>query len=260
MAGGDRRDLRVASWNLRSGISIDRRSFWWARRRRVARVLAEVDADVWALQEVFGFQRSWLLRRGLPGGVGRSWGHAGDGRNRWRRGEAVPVLWSEDRMRLLSARTIWFGPTPAGPGSVAPGAGSARIATIVDLELTDGRRVRVLDTHLDNASAAARRAASDQLMAWVASRPDALPLVVAGDMNATLDDPELAPFLDAGLVSALPESAGPTATAFETEPGRRLDHLLVSPEWEVFAARVVTSAGIASDHYPVVADLRLRPG
>lgn len=247
--------LRVASWNLRSGLSVDRRSLWWARRRRVARVLAEVDADVWAFQEVFGFQRSWVVRHGLPGGP---WGHAGDGRDRRRRGEAVPVTWHEPGLRLVGTRTCWLGPTPRRPGSVAPGAGSARIATAVDLELADGRAVRLVNTHLDAHSADARRTGAAQIVTWAEEGADGLPLVVAGDMNATLDDPELAPLLEAGLVPVLPSSAGPTATAFETEPGRRLDHLLVSDAWEVVAAEVVTGAGTASDHYPVVADLRLR--
>ena len=258
-AGGA--DLRVASWNLRSGLSIDRRSLWWARRRRVARVLAEVDADVWAFQEVFGFQRSWLVRHGLPGGP---WGQAGDGRNRFRSGEAVPVAWDASAARLRSARTCWLGPRPDRPGSVAPGAGSARIATQVELELAGGRAVWVVNTHLDAHSDAARHAGAAQIVAWIGDLSTGavgnVPLVVTGDMNATLDDAELAPLLDAGLVSALPSSAGPTATAFGTEPGRRLDHVLVSAAWEVVAAEVVTGAGTASDHYPVVADLRLRDG
>lgn len=251
--------LRVASWNLRSGLSVDRRSLWWARRRRVAQVLAQVGADVWAFQEVFGFQRSWVVRHGLPDGP---WGHAGDGRNRFRRGEAVPVVWNGRTARLRSTRTCWLGPRPGRPGSVAPGAGSARIATEVELELAHGRVVQLVNTHLDAHSGEARRAGAAQIVQWVGATTGAtgsVPLVVAGDMNATLDGAELAPLLDAGLVPALPAAAGPTATAFETEPGRRLDHVLVSAHWEVVAAEVVASAGTASDHYPVAADLRLRP-
>ena len=100
--------------------------------------------------------------------------------------------------------------------------------------------------------------AAEQIASWAADRADDLPLVVAGDLNATLDDAELAPLLAAGLRSVLPDDAGPTATAFETEDGRRLDHVLVSHHWEVGSAEVAHRAGTASDHYPVVAELRLR--
>ena len=62
--------------------------------------------------------------------------------------------------------------------------------------------------------------------------------------------------------SALPAEAPPTATAFETETGRRLDHLLVSSHWTVRSAVVWTKPAPASDHYPVVASLNWagRPG
>ncbi len=167
------------------------------------------------------------------------------------------MVWREDRLRAGRATTLWFGPTPHSPGSVAPGAGSARVMTAVELTLGDGRRARMVNTHLDSHSAQARREAATQLVRWIGELPDELPLVVTGDLNATLDDAEVAPLLEWGLSSALPPSAGPTATAFEREPGRRLDHVLVSPHWQVLRAEVVSGAGTASDHYPVVADLRL---
>lgn len=247
--------VRLASWNLRSGLSLDRRSLWWTRRRRVAEVLHDVDADLWCFQEVFGFQRRWLLRHGL---AAAPWGHAGEGRNRWRRGEAVPVMWRERGVRPLSATTLWMGREPARPGTVAPGASSPRVATAVDLDLAGVGPARVVNTHLDTGPAEVRHRAAEQLAAWAAARDDDLPLVIAGDLNATLDDAELAPLLAAGLRSVLPDDAGPTATAFETEVGRRLDHVLVSHHWEVVSAEVAHRAGTASDHYPVVAELRLR--
>jgi endonuclease/exonuclease/phosphatase family metal-dependent hydrolase len=140
---------------------------------------------------------------------------------------------------------------------VAPGASSPRVVTVVDLAVHGVSTVRVVNTHLDDRTPEARRSAAAQIAGWVAARGDDVPLVVAGDLNATLDDDELGPLLESGLVPTLAPSAGPTATAFETEPGRRLDHLLVSRHWEVLSSDVVTSAGRASDHYPVVADLRL---
>jgi endonuclease/exonuclease/phosphatase family metal-dependent hydrolase len=250
---GGHEALRIATWNLRSGLSVDRRSWWPARRARVAGVLGAVDADLWGFQEVFGFQRRWLARRGLPG---EGWELAGEGRNRWRRGEAVPVACRSGRLRIVHQETCWFGPTPLRPGSVDPAAGSARVMTCVQALTVGARRIHVVNTHLDDASHEARRRAAKQVCGWLAGEPD-LPVVVIGDLNATADDPELAPLFAAGLTSVLSAGAPPTATAFETEVGRRLDHLLVSHHWSVRSASVWTAAGAASDHYPVVADLEL---
>jgi endonuclease/exonuclease/phosphatase family metal-dependent hydrolase len=223
----------------------------------VREVLAELDADVVGLQEVFAFQRRWLLANASPAG---EWADAGDSRGRGGRGEAVPVLWRQDRLAAARRATRWFGDEPERPGSRAPHAGAPRIATWVQLDDADGHRLQIVNTHFDSTSADARLAAAEQLAHELATADD-LPTVLLGDFNATLEDPELAPLLGRGLRSALLTSAGPTATSFEHEEGRRLDHVLVSHHWEVTSAEVWTSAAKASDHYPVVADLDLRrPG
>ena len=244
--------VRVGCWNLRSGWSLDRASFWPLRRRRVAGVLATLDADLYGFQEVFGFQRRWLLRHGLGGD---RWRDRGDGRNRRRRGEGVPVVWRSDRVGLRKARTVWFGPSPTRPGSIGTGAGAPRVATVAEMRI-EGVAFVIVNAHFDNLTAGARREAAEQIVALVAERPD-LPHLVMGDLNATLDDQELSPFLEAGLVPALAADAGPTATAFETEEGRAIDHLLVTPHWKVLRAAVRRDAGRASDHYPLVAELEL---
>ena len=220
-------------------------------------MLADLDADVVGLQEVFTFQRRWLLAHARPAG---EWADAGDSRGRGGRGESVPVVWRRDRLTAAGRTTRWFGDEPERSGSRAPYAGSPRIATWVELDDADGHRFRVVNTHLDSTSADARLAAAEQLAHELATADD-LPTVLLGDFNATLEDPELAPLLGRGLRSALPATAGPTATSFEREEGRRLDHVLISHHWEVTSAEVWTAAATASDHYPVVTDLDLRaPG
>jgi len=246
--------VRIATWNIRSGWSVDWRSLWWRRRARVGAALTALDADVVALQEVFAFQRRWLVRHAHPAG---RWAGAGDGRGSAGRGEAVPVAWRRDRLTMVRHTTRWFGDEPERSGSRAHATGAPRIATWVELDDTDGHRFRVVNTHFDSRSADARLGAAEQLAHELATAED-LPTVMIGDFNATLDDPELAPLLGRGLRSVLPAGAGPTATSFEREEGRRIDHVLISHHWAVTSAEVVTAAGTASDHYPVVAELELR--
>lgn len=242
------------SWNIRSGASLDGTSFWWLRRRSVRDVLVGLRPDVVGLQEVFGFQRRWVLAH-TPGPD--HWDHCGVARGRWSWGEAAPIVWRRSGFELVSGTTRWFGDRPLVRASKAAGADAPRVATWVELRGADGGpRFRIVNTHLDAHSIDARRGSCHQIVAELAAA-DEVPTVVLGDFNATLDDDEMAPLPASGLRSVLPHDAGPTATSFEREDGRRLDHVLVSDEWEVGRAEVWAHASTASDHYPVVVDLVL---
>lgn len=86
------------------------------------------------------------------------------------------------------------------------------------------------------------------------------PMLLAGDLNATPDAPYLAPLFArlSDVWATRGEGPGFTSPARPgVAPRRRIDYILVSPEVEV--RRAVTLDGslqaLASDHYPVVADL-----
>jgi len=82
-----------------------------------------------------------------------------------------------------------------------------------------------------------------------------LPVVLAGDLNTEPGSEEMELLLAAGLQPALPAGV---VTFPATGAGASIDHILVSPEFEVTGAGV-HPAGV-SDHHPVAADLRLRDG
>jgi endonuclease/exonuclease/phosphatase family metal-dependent hydrolase len=90
--------------------------------------------------------------------------------------------------------------------------------------------------------------------------PDAGPLVVAGDVNETPDGPVWAE-LSSRLVDAwATNGAGHGNTYSAVQPHKRIDGIFASRDIEVTSCRAVDDvAGItaASDHLPVLADLRL---
>jgi endonuclease/exonuclease/phosphatase family metal-dependent hydrolase len=246
--------LRVASFNVRNGRAFDGWRSWPFRAGDAAAAVAALDADVVGLQEVFAFQLRGLRRR-LPHlrAVGR-------GRNDGRRGEHCPLLWDPAAVRLTASATRWYGDEPDRPGATMPGARFPRIATVCRLEVPalGGAEVQLASTHLDAASAEHRLRSAEQLVGWL--DPD-LPTVVLGDLNARPGDPPLARLAEAGLRQALPEGAGGTEHAFSGRTdGKRIDHILVSGHLEVVDARVAhprPRGRLPSDHWPVVADLRL---
>lgn len=250
-------DVRVATYNVRNGRALDLSSFWWTRRAAVARVIERIDADVWAFQEVHGFQRRWLERRVLPE---RAWGSVGEGRDAGGRGEQVPVFHRLDRFPAASdVSTRWFGPTPDVAGSAAPGAARPRIATAAVLTSSEGHRLRIVNLHLDSDSIVRRADSLRQLGDWLRGRADEADTasVVLGDFNGVRDDPGYEALIEAGLAAVELPDPGPTSNGFgrRLAEQRQIDHVFVSSRLAVRDARVDRRAGHASDHFPVVVDL-----
>lgn len=247
--------LRVASFNIRSARSFDGWNSWPLRRAAALGAIRGLDADVVGLQEVHRWPAAYLLRRL------RSYAGVGAGRTDGNRGERCLVLHRTERLEMLRWSTRWFSDEPDRAGGRLPGAGFPRVATVAELvDRRSGRRFGVADVHLDERRNDNRLTSVRMLASWL--DPD-LPWLVVGDFNAGPTSAVLAVLAEAGLRPALDDDAGGTAHRFTGRAdGPRLDHILVSRHWEVLAGAVVrTGSGrLPSDHWPVVADVRLDPG
>ena len=257
--GGDD-ELVVATFNIRNGLAWDGTDSWVFRARSTARTARDLGADVLAVQEAHWFQNRFL-RSAL-----REYDAVGRGRSRWG-GEWCTVFVRRDRLRVVRTRTRWFGDDPDRPGALLPGTRIPRIGTIVRLALEDRdpagekREFDLANTHLDHRRAENRRRSVEQLVSWL---DPAVPRVVVGDLNASWPgEPELfAVLTGAGLDDALPRDAGGTFHSFRGGVDHpRIDHIFVSDHWEVVDSRVeadLRTRRLPSDHWPVVARLRLR--
>lgn len=118
-----------------------------------------------------------------------------------------------------------------------------------------GTRVRVLNTHLDyRADPAVRARQVGEILTLVGEAPG--PILVFGDMNAEPDAGELQPLL-ARFRDAWDRGSGAGFTYMGGARPKRIDYVLVSDDLHVLQAWVPQTR--ASDHRPVVVDLRLRP-
>lgn len=244
--------MRVATFNIRNGRAWDGCNSWPFRRRAVVDALRELDADLIGLQEAFGFQVRWLARR-LP-----DYDVVGEGRDGGGRGERCAVLVRRSAFRVVDARTRWFGATPLHTSRLV-GARFPRIATTATLDHATGERWQFTSTHLDEASAERRRASATQLAEWVQTQT---PHALVGDFNAPPEDPLFDVLAGAGFRHAVSAEAGGTSHRFTgRRDGRRIDHVLVNDSLDVRSAHVAYRAAherLASDHWPVVADLGVR--
>jgi endonuclease/exonuclease/phosphatase family metal-dependent hydrolase len=230
------RSLIVASYNIRKAIGIDRRR----RPERILDVLAELDADVIALQEAdrrFGTRVS-----ALPFSLIDDHGAY----------KAVPVAtrphsigWHGNALLVKQYVEILDCAALHLP-SIEP-----RGAVIADLKI--GKiKLRVVGLHLD-LSGLWRRRQSAAILHHLAAQDDHMPTVMMGDTNEWSRNNGCLRDFGAHHVMA------PTGPSYHSRmPVAALDRIFVSPELTVIEAGVHASpkSRLASDHLPIWARLK----
>ena len=242
-----RHGIRVVTYNVHGCVGIDGR----LDPDRIARVLARLDPDVVALQELDAGRRRSGGRdqaRAIADALGMHLEfhptvHVAEERY----GDAVL---SRHPMRLVRAGLLpSIGLEPRG-------------AIWVEVEVPDdqghGRSLQVLNTHWSLHPVERMRSAR------ALRGPDWLgdgavrDVVVCGDFNALAWFPSLAR-VGHGLRDAQTGLDGrrPQATWFGRHPIGRIDHVLADPRWTVLHVEVPgdTLTRVASDHRPLVVDL-----
>ncbi|MDQ3991144.1 MAG: endonuclease/exonuclease/phosphatase family protein, partial [Actinomycetota bacterium] len=233
---------------------------WEHRAKSAIETVRRFEPDVVGFQEAL---RSQLddLSAALPDyeGVGKP-------REAGEVGEYVPVFFLRERLEGEEYGDFWLSPTPETEGSRGWDADNPRHCTWVRLR-ERGRALRfaVFNTHLDRRGSVARREAARMIVARVALAPD-VPSVVLGDLNAEEGSEPLEAFHAGGFRDTFRE-IHPEATDVQTvhhytdlSGTRKIDYILCDRRWEVVAADIVRepAAGrLPSDHFPVVAELRL---
>lgn len=254
--------LRVMTYNIRLDLESDGVNRWSSRRDQFIGQIALMRPAILGLQEVVPGQKT-DLERAFPS-------YAFLGAPREKEGESANVAFDRNIFSLRSSGTFWLSPTPTVP-SKGWDAAYSRVATWAHLvRKNDGRRFLVVNTHLDNEGKQARLEGARQIARWIAANRTAGELVlVTGDFNTEPDTPPLraltsAPLdlRDARAISKTPP-VGPEGTwnDFAALPAgnSRIDFVLVDPKLSVERYGVLAWHGdggrVASDHFPVVADV-----
>jgi endonuclease/exonuclease/phosphatase family metal-dependent hydrolase len=190
------------------------------------------------------------------------------------RGEHCAILYCPDRFDVVEGNAFWLSHRPHAAGSVLFGSWLPRVVNWVRLrERESDRRVTIFNAHLDYLPWSPSRSARI-LRQMLDTHWDHTPQILMGDFNAAPNSaayrhlgrdlkqgfhPALA---DAWLAAA--EQCGPEGT-YHGGTGRirwigRLDRILFRPGMEVDRVTTVThhqGSVYPSDHYPVLAELRV---
>jgi endonuclease/exonuclease/phosphatase family metal-dependent hydrolase len=267
--------LRVVSWNIRAAIGTgpfpDR---WWRRidaerLRAIGVFLSGLDADVIALQEVALLSRDGDLVDNA-GDLARQLGmdvRYGATRTFEVREDDVLLGAGCFGNAILSRRPIHASRVvalPAAsleafvepPGADHPAAGvpyTDAPPTIREprcLLLAQVGDLLIGTAHFSHVGSGERLL---QARAADTAFGDASPAMFLGDLNATIEAPELAPLTT--WTDGFAEPPGDPARV-STDDGWRIDHVLVRGA-ALSGCRVLREPGDLSDHYPVVCDVVL---
>jgi len=257
--------LRVMTYNIRLDVAEDGVNRWSNRRDQFIGQIALMHPAILGLQEVVPGQKA-DLQRAFPG-------FSFLGLPRETDGEAANLAFDSNIFRLQSSGTFWLSRTPTVP-SKGWDAAYSRVATWAHLvRKSDGQRFIAVNTHLDNEGKQARLEGARQIARWIeANRASNELALVTGDFNTTPDSPPVMAFTaaplglrDSRLISKTP-AVGPEGTwnDFKALPlpadQMRIDFVMVDPKIDVERYGVLAWHGegdrTASDHFPVVADLR----
>jgi endonuclease/exonuclease/phosphatase family metal-dependent hydrolase len=253
-------NLRVMTYNIRHGRGLDDR----VDVERIARVILEADADLVALQEVdCGVERSGKVDMmsklseltGMAYAFGKNLDYQG--------GEYGNGVLS--RFPILCAQNLRYR-------MIRPGEQRGLLHVVVEI---DGGELAFISTHIDYRPDDAERLMNIEEIYEAAQSCAPRPVIVCGDFNAPPGSRAIAlmkrDFFDVWELAGNP--AGGTFPA--TDGTKRIDYIFVSrhrqekivpvgqlslrnmsPALEATKARVIHSN--ASDHLPVVAELRMR--
>jgi predicted amidohydrolase YtcJ/endonuclease/exonuclease/phosphatase family metal-dependent hydrolase len=259
-----RQPLTAMSFNIRYGTANDGENRWPLRREFLIDVMREENADVIGLQEALDFQIDEIIAA-LPAygviGVGRDDGG--------RKGEYSAILFRRDRFQVSDAGTFWFSDTPETVASKSWGNRITRICTWARLVDRDGRAFWHYNVHLDHESQPSRERSAALLRQRIAERRHAdEPVIVTGDFNAGERNAAVSAmtagnaFIDSFRVKYPDEKVVGTFSAFDVAKTgvEKIDYVFVQPGTEVIRAAIVRTARSGrtpSDHFPVVAHIRL---
>jgi len=223
--------LRVLSWNIHHGQGLDSA----LDLQRIAGVISSVDPDVVCLQEVDrrtvrtgGVDQALELAQHLD--MEAVFHRCID----YQGGEYGDAVLSKTKPRDVQRLSL-------------PGMREAR-GVVGVVVAPGGDPVLVCSTHFDHGRDNPSRTDEARLVAEFAAK-SALPIILAGDLNALPESEELSIL---GEQFAIPDHPAPTFPA--GLPQRRIDYVLWThfPGWQLTETRVLVEP-LASDHRPVLA-------
>ena len=181
-------DLTVVSFNIRYGTPGDGENKWKSRKAKVFNIFKKYKKGIIGVQEALPNQIDEILKEVPELGVIYRTRMADN-----TQGEATPFFYNKALWEPLEEETYWLSDTPEVPASTSWGNTLPRITTAVLFQSkSNGRKVRILNTHLDHRSQPSREKSVALMLARIAEKNDGILTLVMGDFNAKPDNEAIA--------------------------------------------------------------------
>lgn len=267
LSAAAKKEIKVATFNIRYGAANDGINSWPNRKAIVADFFNSSKPDLIGMQEVLQEQIEFLdsnLKGYAHLGVARE-----DGK---KQGEYAPIFFNKTRFSLVKSNTIWLSETPNVVGSVGWDAALTRIATYAVLFDKEAKQeILFINTHFDHMGKVAREE-SVKLIRKLVKDQGAKRYIVTGDFNL---QPNEAPYkvaiskiegmpslIDTRTSSADQTQSGDNECTFndfgKITSGYIIDYIFVSPNFKALTykiEKVKRGDILISDHYPVISTL-----
>ena len=257
----DENDTRIISFNVR--CADDPEGSIKNRSKIVLAILEQYAPDSFGVQEANG---KWM--KIFEKNLSEKYACVSQTRGKDKNDETSAVYYLKDKYELIDSDTIWLSDTPDVPYTKHEDSRNIRIATWAVLKNKEtGKSYTHINTHLDHISDEARVLQAQVLNNKIRElTQDGTPLVCTGDFNCdktTIVYEEMLKLCDDTRIIAENTDDGITYHAYGTKEERddgAIDFAFVTKGTEAKTYKVIrdTAKGMyPSDHYPVVADIKI---
>jgi endonuclease/exonuclease/phosphatase family metal-dependent hydrolase len=269
--------IPVMTFNIRYDSLKDRAgdNAWEKRRPLLIACLDKYQPDILGTQEALESQ-STAIHQAFP-----QWGFFGQGRYHntvvphrpWESlgGESCRIFFQESRFKLLDQGTFWHSDFPDSAGSATWGNDLPRIATWGKFRVKNSmKQFVVINTHFHWGEPYVDSTAILIMRKWREIAGD-LPTILMGDFNQPptsaahdLFCGKSGPvelrgrFVDCWQALNKPEANAGTSHSFTGIGEKRIDWILVTPEFRVQSIEIIgdhSGDRYPSDHFPVIAEI-----
>jgi len=258
-----KKEIRVATYNLRMDTPSDGMNAWKHRRENVKALICYHDFDIIGTQEGFVHQLKDLCEMS-------GWAYTGAGRNDGRDGgEHSAIFYKTGRFKLLDSGDFWLSETPDKPGKGWDATCCNRICSWAKFKDVHTKKVFfVFNVHFDHQGVVARKESGKLMVQKIREIAGNAPVIFTGDLNSTPETEQVQTIQtilnDSYRVTAMPPY-GPVGTfngfRFDAALKERIDYIFVSRQFSVLKYAVLTDAleqRYPSDHLPVVVDVEMK--
>ena len=249
-------DLTVVSFNIRYGTPGDGINIWNNRKSLIFNIFKKYKGSIIATQEALLRQIDELKEEIPKMDVVYRTRHGDD-----ESGESMAIFYDRKLWKVLDEETFWFSDTPEVPASRSWGNTLPRITTVAVFESKlDGKKIRILNTHLDHRSENSREKSIDLILSKIENYDPSIPTIIVGDLNAQPDDP----LLDKIAANFSDSYTGPAVegcTFHKWDGGRhcdRIDYIFYPKDsglklLDSGVDRYSKNGRYPSDHFPIFA-------